>query len=274
MILRLLAVDDEELALEDLVRALSQADPSAQISAYTDPEEALMALRKKEIAADIAFLDIEMREWTGIQLATELKKMCPNTEVVFVTAYSQYALESYSVHARGYLMKPVTAENVLNELQNIGVSPLAAAPETTLKIQCFGSFEVYFKGKPVEFSRAKSKELFAYLVYLHGAVCSTKECAAILYEDREYDSALKNHMETYKSEMMRALRQVGCENAVIKGHNRMSIDLEQVDCDYYHFLNGEPEAINAFVGEFMSQYSWAEFTTAALLDKLNKDFLQ
>ena len=109
MELCLLAVDDESLALSDLTAALQTAEPTAAVHAYTDPTKALEAVRTGEILPDIAFLDIQMRGWTGLDLALELKKTIPALEIIFVTAYSQYALESYSLHARGYLMKPVTA---------------------------------------------------------------------------------------------------------------------------------------------------------------------
>ena len=61
-----------------------------------------------------------------------------------------------------------------------------------------------------------------------------------------------------------------CEDAVIKGRNQLSVDTEKFSCDYYQFLNGESSAINAFVGEFMTQYSWAEITTASLQGKMTE----
>ena len=83
-------------------------------------------------------------------------------------------------------------------------------------------------------------------------------------------AALKNQIETFKSDMMRTLRKVDCEDAVIKGRNQLSVDTEKFSCDYYQFLNGESSAINAFVGEFMTQYSWAEITTASLQGKMTE----
>ena len=270
MELCLLAVDDESLALSDLTAALQAAEPAATVHAYTDPTKALEAVRTGEILPDIAFLDIQMRGWTGLDLALELKKTIPALEIIFVTAYSQYALESYSLHARGYLMKPVTAEAIEEELRNIGLTTVPVRKELSLRVQCFGNFEVFYEGKPLEFARAKSKELFAYLVFRRGSACSIRECAAILYEDREYGSALKNQIETFKSDMMRTLRKVDCEDAVIKGRKQLSVDTEKFSCDYYQYLNGESSAINAFVGEFMTQYSWAEITTASLQGKMTE----
>lgn len=87
-----------------------------------------------------------MRGWTGLDLALELKKTIPALEIIFVTAYSQYALESYSLHARGYLMKPVTAEAIEEELRNIGLTTVPVRKELSLRVQCFGNFEVFYEG--------------------------------------------------------------------------------------------------------------------------------
>ena len=263
-----LAVDDEVLALADLTNALEEVAPDETICPYSSPSAALEAVRQKTICPDVAFLDIQMRGWTGLQLATELRKELPRLEIVFVTAYPQYALESYSLHARGYLMKPVTAQAVREELDIIWGTVRTAEQSNSLVVNCFGNFEVFFRGKPLKFSRAKSKELFAYLVYRSGATCSIKEIAAIIFEDREYGSALKNQMETFKSDLMKTLRAVGCEDAVLKGRNCLSVDVKKIDCDYYRLLKGDTRAMSAFTGEFMAQYSWAELTAAALSCKL------
>ena len=175
-----LAVDDEPLALQDLTDALHTAEPEAEVRDFTDPEEALAAVRAGTFRPQIAFLDIQMRGWMGLDLALELKKTIPALEIIFVTAYSQYALESYSLHARGYLMKPVTAEAIEEELRNIGLTTVPVRKELSLRVQCFGNFEVFYEGKPLEFARAKSKELFAYLVFRRGSACSIRDCAAIL----------------------------------------------------------------------------------------------
>ena len=263
-----LAVDDEILGLADLTNALEHASPGAEIHAFRSPTAALEHIRQGKAKPDVAFLDIQMRGWTGLQLASELKTLLPGLEIVFVTAHPQYALESYSLHARGYLLKPVTAQAVHEELTLIYGTIAEPEAEKALQVQCFGNFEVFYDGKPLKFFRAKSKELFAYLVYRSGATCSVKEIAAVLFEDREYDSALKNQTETFKSDLMKALRSVGCEDAVIKGRNCLSVDPERISCDYYRLLKGDTAALNAFTGEFMTQYSWAELTAAALSCKL------
>ena len=259
-----LAVDDERLALADLTNALERACPEGAISAFTSPAAALEAVRDGRVVPEVAFLDIQMRGWTGLQLAAELRKLLPELEVVFVTAFPQYALDSYALHARGYLLKPVTEQAVREELDVINGAVRGAASEKALQVSCFGNFEVFRDGKPLIFPRAKSKELFAYLVCRSGAGCSTREIAAALFEDREYDNSLKNQMETFKSGLMKCLREAGCEDVVVKSHNSIGVDPEKLDCDYYRFLAGDARTVSSFVGEFMSQYSWAELIAGAL----------
>lgn len=263
-----LAVDDESLALADLTNALEQACPEGEIYPYTSPTAALEAVRERRIRPEVAFLDIQMRGWTGLQLAGELRALLPELEIVFVTAYPQYALDSYALHARGYLLKPVTSQAVREELEVINGPARRRAEQRPLQVSCFGNFEVFRGGKPLVFPRAKAKELFAYLVCRNGATCSTKEIAAVLFEDREYDISLKNQTETFKSGMMKTLRDAGCEEVVVKGHNCISVDPERLDCDYYRFLEGDARAVKSFTGEFMSQYSWAEPTAGALTQVL------
>lgn len=270
MSLNFIAVDDEILSLADLVEILKKAEPDCNVFAYSAPEEALEAVRSGIVAPDVAFLDIEMRGWNGLQLAAELKRVAHSVEIIFVTAYSQYALESYSVHARGYLMKPVTVEQIRCELRNIGY-----CDETTqllrLEVKCFGNFDVFYHGEAVKFSRSRSKELFAYLIYRAGASCTMKEIAAILFEDTAYDSRIKNQIETFKADMIKTLRETLGEEIIQKGHNQIAVLPHRIDCDYYRFLNGDITAVNQFTGEFMAQYSWAELTAASLLNKINKN---
>ena len=82
----ILAVDDEKLALASLTEQLAQVLPEAQIIALRKPSEALAAVREQP--CELAFLDIEMREMDGITLAKRIKRMYPQTNIIFTTGYS------------------------------------------------------------------------------------------------------------------------------------------------------------------------------------------
>ena len=142
----ILAVDDEKLALAAIVEQLGQVLPEAQILAFRKPSEALAAVREQP--CEIAFLDIEMREMDGITLAKRIKRLYPQTNIIFTTGYSEYSTEAFSLHASGYLLKPVSTEQIEEELENLR-HPVQLQNGNKLQARTFGNFEVYVDGEPL-----------------------------------------------------------------------------------------------------------------------------
>lgn len=261
--MNVIAVDDEIFALNDLVEVLGECLPNTEISSFQSTKAALEYARKNTV--DIAFLDIEMDNMTGIQLAGQLLQINEKTNIIFVTGFSEYALEAFSVYASGYIMKPAIKKNVLTALSNLRYPVEEARPK--VKVKTFSNFEVYVNDVPMHFPRAKSKELFAYLIHKNGTGCSLKELASVLYEDKEYTSSLQHQLQTIIATMMKTLNNEGVGDIVIKRYNHLSVDTSKIDCDYYKFLNGDKEIINSYTGEYMMNYSWGEFTIGYLDSK-------
>lgn len=265
--MNILTIDNECLALDSLNNAVTAAEPGAAIRGFTRVSEALIAVEQNGYRPDVAFLDIEMPGMTGIELASRIKKASPETWLIFVTGFSQYALEAFSVHAGGYLLKPTTPERIREELDQVGIrQQLPRKAEQLLEVHCFGNFEVFSAGAPVVFSRKKAKELFAYLVHKRGAACATREIAAVLFEDAPYDLTRQSYLQTIIASMHRSLKDVGGESVVSRTFGSLAVDTSLIDCDYYRFLSMDLAAINSYTGEYMSQYEWGEFT----LDYLNQ----
>jgi two-component system LytT family response regulator len=105
--IRVLLVDDELLARE-MIREMLADDPSAEIIAECiNGEEAIAAI--EEHTPDLVFLDVQMPESTGFEVLETLKNgHMPH--VIFVTAYDQYAVRAFEVHALDYLLKPFDRE--------------------------------------------------------------------------------------------------------------------------------------------------------------------
>lgn len=184
--LKILAVDDERLALQLLTDAIQAVLPKAEVFAFSKPGEALSCARENR--CDIAFLDVRMRSMTGLELARKLKGLCPRINIIFVTGYSEYVGEAMQLHASGYLEKPVTAEKVRREVEDLRHPVLSQQSGALLRAACFGSFEVYTpNGTSLHFQRAKAKECFAYLISRRGASCSVRDLAEILFEEAAYD---------------------------------------------------------------------------------------
>ena len=263
--MHIIAVDDEPLALGLLVHSIQEACPAAQISHFQSGQEALQFLESNH--CDVAFLDIHMRGIDGLTLAKKIKELNPKGNLIFVTGYSEYTGDAFSMHASGYIIKPVSAEAIRAELEDLR-HPVTILPNTLLRIHCFGNFEVFStEGEPIKFSRTKAKELFAYLVYRKGSSCSTRELAAVLFEDTEYSTKQMLYLQKIISSMMQTLRKHNAANVIHKTYNAIALNDEVVDCDYYRFLKMDVPSINTYTGEFMTQYSWAEFV-AGYLDRI------
>lgn len=131
---------------------------------------------------DTAFLDVEMAGMSGMALAERLRRMKPDVNIIFVTGHGSYRDGAFGLHASGYLMKPVTARKVREELKDLRYP---VAPARRVRIRTFGNFEVYLDGKPLMFRYSRTRELLAYLVDRQGALCAVGEVAGVLFEDGE-----------------------------------------------------------------------------------------
>jgi len=106
MSLRVLAVDDERPALEDLTRLLEGQPEIAQIEQASSGAEALQKLGDR--AYDAVFLDVRMPGLDGVELARVVKNFAAPPCLVFVSAYESAAVEAFELRAVDYLVKPVS----------------------------------------------------------------------------------------------------------------------------------------------------------------------
>ena len=120
--------EDEELLRTALSSLLKEAWPQLQIVA--ECEDGASALESiAELQPDVAFLDIRMPGLTGIEVARGLADASPRTQVVFVTAYDQYAIDAFEQGAIDYLLKPITRERLLATVQRIQARAAAGHPD-------------------------------------------------------------------------------------------------------------------------------------------------
>jgi two-component SAPR family response regulator len=256
------AIDDEPKALRVLCRCVEAAAPGAGLRAFDSASAALDAIRFGGLFPDIVFSDIEMPGLSGLEFAVALKKASPDTRVVFVTAFSQYALDAFQVRAQGYIMKPLTTALVRRELDELPAEPKPAP--NRLRVQCFGYFEVFWRGEPLRFARRRTKEFLAYLVDRRGAFCAMEDVISALWGDVDDMKNAKHRVRNYISDLRETLKEIDMEDVLIRRTNNIAIRTELLDCDYYRMLEGDMAAVNAFRGEYMTNYSWAELTAGNL----------
>ena len=109
-----IAVDDESAALKRFERIASEDSRISIEGAFLYAEDSIEFVKKHLV--DVAFLDIEMPEMNGLELAERLMEIIPYIRVIFVTAYNQYALDAFRAHAIGYLLKPLDSEEFTEQI--------------------------------------------------------------------------------------------------------------------------------------------------------------
>lgn len=114
---RVILVDDERIILTGGLPVLRSALPGAVVTGFTVPAEALAFAKENPVA--LAFLDIEMGWISGMDVCRELLEIDPNTNVIFLTAFREYAFDAWESGACGYMMKPLTAEAVRSWLPRL-----------------------------------------------------------------------------------------------------------------------------------------------------------
>ncbi len=258
--MNIIAVDDEELALQNILGLLGKAEPDAVLHGFDEAEDAFAYLAQNNV--DIAFLDIDLPDINGIALAKKCRELCPNVNIIFATGYQSYAIDAFKLHASGYLLKPVRMDELRAELDNLRRLP--SSTKKLVRVQTFGYFEVFLNGKPLKFTRAKCRECLAYLIDRRGARVTYPDLSAVLWGERPLDRKVQNNTQKTVSDLMKTLNENGLQNLVLRSHQSLAIDTSMLDCDYYTVLNGDTSPLKAFTGEYMSNYEWAEETTGEL----------
>lgn len=200
-----------------------------------------------------------MPEMDGLELAGRLRALYPRINIIFVTGFTEYTGEAISQRASGYVTKPVTPEKIREELDNLRY-PVEDRKRKRVRFRCFGNFEVFLDEKPMCFKHGKTKELLAYLVDRR-TLCTNSDIIASVWEGGISDS----YFRTLRLDLTDTFSAAGCGEVIIQRWASLGINEDEVSCDFYDWQAGRrTETGNVYLGEYMSQYSWAEYTNAQL----------
>ena len=254
-----ITVDDERPMLKALTDIVKASPDIKEVYDFSVCSAALEWI--SENSADVAFLDINMRGMGGLALAEKINEFHPDCKIVFCTGFEEYALDAIRLRCSGYLVKPITTEDVQKEIDYIKSK---MSNTSLLDVKCFGNFEVLKNGEALAFKRTKAKELFAVLVDRNGAGMTGKQICAVMWPENTDDVKNMDYLRHLVGDLKKALAQVGAEKVFCQEGYNYRIDTTRINCDYHMFLKtGNPR----FFGEYMTQYSWAEGTLSILLGK-------
>ncbi|MGN0526815.1 MAG: response regulator [Acutalibacteraceae bacterium] len=253
--MRIMAVDDEALALEDFCDTCEEIGITDEIVTFNNPLDALGYVANNKV--DIAFLDIEMPVIKGIELAKRIKDINSNVRIIFATSYSEYALDAFSVDAVDYVMKPYEPETI-RKAYDKAMLVKDVEEESPVFIKTFGYFDVFVNGVTVNFTTAKSKELLALLVDRNGGTVTTEQAISFLWEGRKYDETVQSLFRKVLKNLRTTLEEYGISEILVDNRNQRSIDKSKFSCDYFDFT--EKGKKSEYFGKYMEQYEWAKET--------------
>ena len=110
-------VDDNKFILSDGIAVLEEVFPTAAITGFIWPQEAIEYAKMNRVA--LAILDIELGIASGLDLCSTLLEINPHTNVVYLTAYPEYSLDAWNTEACGFMVKPLTPEGVRSQLKKL-----------------------------------------------------------------------------------------------------------------------------------------------------------
>ena len=115
--LNVILLDDRKIIVRGALPIIEEVLPNANIFGFTKPSEAIDFAQKNKIS--LAFLDIELGAINGLDLSKKFLEINPQTNIIFLTAYIDYSFEAWNTGASGYLLKPITEENLKAQLKNL-----------------------------------------------------------------------------------------------------------------------------------------------------------
>lgn len=245
--MKIVAVDDEfnSLALF-LGEVLGETDVDCVFFAC-QPERVYDYCKKEDVKA--VFLDINMPQISGIDMAGHLLELCPSMKIVFVTgtnARMEDLPEKVRINTLGFVYKPVSKAELKKCLAQI------ENRKRMMEVTTFGSFDCFIEGDLISFSSAKSKELLALLIAYNGKSLTMNQTITALWPDKDVEKAKKLYRDAVWR--LRATLSQARFECVSFGRALLTLDKENIRCDYYDLLAGKK---GFYEKEFMPSYEWS-----------------
>ncbi len=290
-LIKAVLIDDEQLALTTLEKKLAEFPDVQVLHCYLGTEFKLHDLHHLDV--DVIFLDMEMGELTGLDLADSIQLTYPNIQIVFVTAHADYAVRAFEINSLDYLLKPVTSarlKKTLGRLQE-ALDQIKGPSTTYLKnseipfeIKCFKEFQCIHNGQPIAFKTTKTKELFAYFVIHRDVPIHRDVLIEALWPDQDYKKS-KINLHTCLSYLRKLLNNYGFSDCISLVNHSYIFSLRTISCDLHQFqqlvqsiekvdestIHFIHECIELYKGPLfeLNHYDWAN----AIAARISSDYL-
>lgn len=225
--LRAVLIDDEILALDLLEAMLNEIGGIKIIGRFLNPNEGLEQVGM--LQPDVLFLDIEMPEMPGIKVAEKMNGFINSTDIVFVTAYEQYALKAFEVQAVDYILKPIEKGRLAKAVERIqqrsNQEHLILDDKNSLSARFLGSFQLSSESNgPIKWRTKKVKELCAYLIHSNGSIHRDK-ILEDLWPMHTLDKAA-SLLHTTVYQLRKKLKEIGIEDPIQYKEEKYSVTID------------------------------------------------
>lgn len=229
-------VDDEYYALEGLKTDLEELENVKVLGSYDNGHAALENI--SVLNPDVVFLDIDMPGMNGLELFDKLLEICPQTSIVFVTAYNQYAIKAFELNAVDYILKPVQPERLQKTLARLQKN-IAVPEEKQLSIRCFGRLSIQINRieEDIPWRTKKAEELFAYLLCAKGQFVAKEKLAEILWPELDSEKSKANFYFSYHY-LKKQSEQLGIQLPLESARNKIRLNTDCIELDITAFEKG------------------------------------
>lgn len=273
MDMRVIIVDDEQMAVDVLTYELQGIPTVEVVGAYTEPIKLLNEI--KEVVFDVVFLDMEMSHLHGLELAEMISRNLPHIEIVFVTGHPRFALEAFEVNAIDYLVKPVNKKRLLKTIEKLKFRIAKQADkvvqdgqENMLTMHVLGHFQLFtHQGHEIKWRTKKTKELFLYLWQHQQKGAHRSQIIEDFWSDYLEDKA-SSLLHTTVYQLRKVMRDVGFKQAVQFTNNRYILnvpiqsdvaELEKIITSAKMTREKVEQANELYIGDYLEVegYQWA-----------------
>lgn len=260
-------IDDEKLAVDNLSYILKQFPELNIVGGFTEIDDLKKCLKENPI--DLIFMDIEMPEINGLSLAFLITEEYKEIEIVFVTAYNQYAVQAFEVSAVDYILKPLSLPRITKTIETIKRRIPKVKQPNKVFIKCLGGFDIYINDQLVNFKISKAKEILAYLINSQGKSLGWMTIADDIWPDAFDDKKLMNNFHVASFSLRNFLSENGILDIYDYSRNLYRVDTTKFECDfiklidvYSQFRKEKKVPINPVVfdtGEYLEElpYIWS-----------------
>lgn len=240
--LKAIIIDNEKPAIDILRILLEKTEQVSVVGSFMNASDAIASYQSLD--PDVAFLDIEMPDTTGLELAEKIMTADTDMEIIFVTAFDQYALEAFRVNALDYLLKPLSYEAVQQTILRLQKRKKQIPKSSDVRL---GGCNVYFFGgltvyetnekQPIRWRTSKAEELFAYMLYhLNKEVSKWEICEALWPNYDPNKVGMYLHTTVYKMKKVLDSAKIKFNFIFINGRYKLEMPLVYMDTEEFDSL--------------------------------------